>query len=53
MAESNCTDCKNVADFAGNYTECILLHRFIDWWWWRSKAPDDCPLKGDNNEQTD
>ena len=40
----DCSVCKNTANFAGNYVECVLLHRFVDWWWWRSTCPDDCPL---------
>ena len=40
-----CTNCEHTASFAGNYTECILLHRFVDSWWWSASAPDDCPLK--------
>ena len=48
-----CTDCEHLADFAGNYVECVLLHRFIDWYYWKSQAPEDCPLRGGNDEQSD
>lgn len=44
MREQSCTNCKNIADFGGNYTECVLLHRFVDWYYWKNLAPDDCPL---------
>lgn len=43
--EECCTNCKKTADFGGNYVECVLLHRFVDWHYWRSVRPDDCPLR--------
>ena len=43
--EECCTNCKKTADFGGNYVECALLHRFVDWHYWRSVRPDDCPLR--------
>ena len=45
MNDISCTNCSHLADFAGNYTECVLLHRFVDWYYWKSLAPDDCPKK--------
>lgn len=41
-----CTTCEHIADFGGNYTECVLLHRFVDWYYWNSQTPADCPLLG-------
>ena len=43
MEKPSCTNCKYIADFAGNYTECVLLHRLVDWYYWRNLSPDDCP----------
>lgn len=45
----SCTNCPNMADFAGNYVECVKLHRFVDWWWWRDQAPEDCPKREKEN----
>lgn len=45
MNEPKCIDCDHLADFAGNYVECVLLHRFVDWCYWHDISPDDCPLK--------
>lgn len=45
MSEPTCTNCEHLADFAGNYCECVLLHRFVDWYYWKALAPNDCPLK--------
>lgn len=49
--EPICTNCEYTADFAGNYIECIKLHRFIDYYWWRSLSPDYCPKRGDKDDK--
>jgi hypothetical protein len=38
-------------DSFGNYVECVLLHRFIDWWYWNNKEVEDCPLNNDKKEK--
>lgn len=54
MSELICTNCRYLVDFAGNYCECVKLHRFVDWYYWKSLSPDDCPLKnGDKGEKED
>lgn len=56
MNKISCMDCKNIADMFlqsvcdGNYCECILLHRFVDWYYWNDLAPDDCPKRQDQEE---
>ena len=47
-----CTKCEHTADFSGNYVECVLLHRFVDWYYWKCLSPEDCPLrrKGDGDD---
>lgn len=52
MAELCCTNCKNIADFGGNYVECVLLHRFVDWYYWKSFCPDDCPLREVSDDES-
>jgi len=51
MNEPSCTSCEHIADFAGNYTECVLLHRFVDWYYWKNLSPDDCPKLNCDNER--
>ena len=53
MDELSCTGCEYLADFAGNYVECTLLHRFVDWYYWRDSCPDDCPKEGGSYEDED
>ena len=48
-----CTYCEHTASFAGNYTECVLLHAFVDWYYWHSEAPDECPLERRTDERSD
>lgn len=50
MINQECRTCKNTADFAGNYVECVMLHKFVDWWYWRGICPDDCPLREEKQE---
>lgn len=50
MSEPICTNCRYLVDFAGNYSECVKLHRFVDWYYWNSLSPDDCPLKNGDKE---
>jgi len=50
MDKPICTGCEHIADFAGNYVECVLLHKFVDWYWWNSEAPEDCPKRGIQDE---
>lgn len=50
MSEPICTNCRYLVDFAGNYAECVKLHRFVDWYYWKSLSPDDCPLKNGDKE---
>lgn len=47
-----CGKCEHMKDVFGNYVECVLLHKFVDWWYWNNSVPDDCPLNiedGDKN----
>lgn len=44
-----CYNCEHLADFAGNYVECVLLHCFVDWYYWNAGTrPDNCPLLNEN-----
>ena len=52
MEELCCTNCKKTADFGGNYVECVLLHRFVDWYYWKSFRPDDCPLSEVSDDES-
>lgn len=45
-----CEKCKYMKDSFGNYIECVLLHHFIDWWYWNNKEVEDCPLNNDKEE---
>ena len=49
--EPKCTDCEYIADFAGNYVECVRLHTFVDWYWWNSKSPEECPKRQENKSE--
>ena len=51
MSKPTCVGCEHIADFAGNYTECVLLHRFVDWYYWQSLAPDDCPKRKEMEQE--
>ena len=51
MSEPTCVGCEHIADFAGNYAECVLLHRFVDWYYWKSLAPDDCPKRKEMEQE--
>ena len=46
-----CENRKYMKDSFGNYVECVLLHRFIDWWYWNNKEVEDCPLNNDKEEK--
>ena len=52
MEELCCTNCKKTADFGGNYVECVLLHRFVGWYYWKSLRPDDCPLSEVSDDES-
>lgn len=52
MSNLTCNDCINTADFAGNYKECVLLHSFVDWFYWNNSAPGSCPLNGVTDSDT-
>lgn len=48
----SCYGCEHLRDVFGNYVECPLLHRLVDWWYWNGDdAPADCPYRkdGDND----
>lgn len=51
MSKPTCVGCGYIACFAGNYTECVLLHRFVDWYYWNSLAPDDCPKRKEMEQE--
>ena len=38
-----CDKCEYAKDAFGNFIECILLHRFIDYEYWHNETPNDCP----------
>ena len=42
---NKCDQCKYKADFAGNYIECVLLHRFVDYEYWHNEEPEGCQFK--------
>lgn len=53
-----CYGCPHLCNSMGNYVECKLYsqkhshelgHMFVDWFYWNSGSPDECPLK---NNQT-
>ena len=44
----SCSNCEYISDFGGNYTECVKLHKFVDWWYWRDDSPEECPRRNDN-----
>ena len=46
----SCVNCEKIADFSGNYVECVLLHRFVDWYYWRDASPEYCPKKNIEKE---
>ena len=43
MTKYSCTTCEYCKSFDGNYSECVQLHRFVDYWYWKDKCPDECP----------
>lgn len=45
MDNHTCAGCGYITSFGGNYIECVLLSRFVDWYYWNNKSPDDCPKK--------
>ena len=47
--EPCCRECKHLTGFAGNYSECVLLHAFVDYYYWNSgeTSPKECPLRED------
>lgn len=42
----------HVRVYFGGSVSCELLMRLVDWWYWGTGCPDDCPLrKGERHER--
>ena len=50
MSEIECRTCEHLVDQFGNYVMCELLRRFVDYEYWHGKCSDDCPLKGEKED---
>lgn len=53
MKMNKCDQCKYKADFAGNYIECVLLHRFVDYEYWHNEKPEGCQFKAKQENNVD
>ena len=48
---NRCGQCKYQADFAGNYIECVLLHRFVDYEYWHNEEPEGCKFEAKKEKE--
>ena len=48
---NQCDKCPYFKDIFGNYVQCVLTGRFIDYEYWHNELPDDCPLTKSGVEQ--
>ena len=52
--ELTCYGCKHLIDTFGNYVECGKtaengIHMFVDWFYWNTGSPKECPLRKEIN----
>ena len=47
---SQCEHCEFLKDVFGNYVQCNLTGRFVDYEYWNNIQPEDCPKKGKEEE---
>lgn len=46
----NCEGCESLVDVFGNYVQCIRTGRLVDYEYWHSILPQDCPMRGVQND---
>ena len=54
---NTCDKCECLKDVFGNYVQCVLTGRFVDYEYWNNLHPNDCPKKlvktDDKEKQSD
>lgn len=45
MEQNKCDKCEFLVIVFGNFVQCVKTGRFVDYEYWHSTRPDDCPKK--------